>query len=131
MAIAAPNSQCHHTTFVYIRERNIFKEHQLMADIRVGIAGLGAIGRTLAKSLSDGVPGLALACAGAGDRAKAQAWLDAQAISCPLVRSRISQARRHCDRMRAGLGAGADLPSDARSRKAGDGALRRRSPAPP
>ena len=56
-----------------------------MADIRVGIAGLGAIGRTLAKSLSEGVPGLALACAGAGDRAKAQSWLDAQAISCPLV----------------------------------------------
>ena len=56
-----------------------------MADIRVGIAGLGAIGRTLAKSLSEGVPGLALACAAAGDRAKAQAWLDAQIISCPLV----------------------------------------------
>jgi aspartate dehydrogenase len=56
-----------------------------MADIRVGIAGLGAIGRTLAKSLSEGVPGLALACAAAGDRAKAQSWLDAQEISCPLV----------------------------------------------
>ena len=56
-----------------------------MADIRVGIAGLGAIGRALAKSLNEGVPGLALACAAAGDRAKAQAWLDAQGIKCPLV----------------------------------------------
>jgi aspartate dehydrogenase len=56
-----------------------------LAEIRVGIAGLGAIGRALAKSLNDGVPGLTLACAAAGDRAKAQAWLDAQGIKCPLV----------------------------------------------
>jgi aspartate dehydrogenase len=56
-----------------------------LAEIRVGIAGLGAIGRALAKSLNDGVPGLTLACAAAGDRAKAQAWLDAQSIKCPLV----------------------------------------------
>ena len=56
-----------------------------MAEIRVGIAGLGAIGRALAKGLNEGVPGLTLACAAAGDRAKAQAWLDAQGIQCPLV----------------------------------------------
>lgn len=56
-----------------------------MADIRVAIAGLGAIGRALAKSLAAGVPGLTLACAAAGNRAKAQAWLDAQGIACPLV----------------------------------------------
>jgi aspartate dehydrogenase len=56
-----------------------------LAEIRVGIAGLGAIGRALAKSLNAGVPGLTLACAAAGDRAKAQAWLDAQGIACPLV----------------------------------------------
>ena len=52
---------------------------------RVAIAGLGAIGRVLARRLADGVPGLALACAAAGDRAKAQAWLDAEKIACPLV----------------------------------------------
>jgi aspartate dehydrogenase len=52
---------------------------------RVAIAGLGAIGRVLARKLADGIPGLALACVAAGDRAKAQAWLDAQGIDCPLV----------------------------------------------
>jgi aspartate dehydrogenase len=52
---------------------------------RVAIAGLGAIGRALARKLADGLPGLALACAASGDREKAQAWLDAQAIVCPLI----------------------------------------------
>jgi aspartate dehydrogenase len=52
---------------------------------RVAIAGLGAIGRVLARRLADGVPGLVLACAATGDRAKAQAWLDAEKIACPLV----------------------------------------------
>ena len=52
---------------------------------RVAIAGLGAIGRVVARRLADGMPGLTLACAGARDRAKAQAWLDAERITCPLV----------------------------------------------
>jgi aspartate dehydrogenase len=52
---------------------------------RVAIAGLGAIGRALARRLAAGVPGLTLACAAARDRAKAQAWLDEQKIACPLV----------------------------------------------
>jgi aspartate dehydrogenase len=52
---------------------------------RVAIAGLGAIGRVLARSLSGGMPGLALACAAVRDRAKAQSWLDAEGIVCPLV----------------------------------------------
>ena len=56
-----------------------------MNETRVAIAGLGAIGRTLAKRLADGMPGLSLACAAARDRAKAQAWLDAEEIDCPLV----------------------------------------------
>jgi aspartate dehydrogenase len=51
----------------------------------VAIAGLGAIGRVLARKLADGMPGLALACAAVRDRAKAQAWLDAERIVCPLV----------------------------------------------
>jgi aspartate dehydrogenase len=66
-----------------------------MGDIRVGIAGLGAIGRALAKSLAGGVPGLALACAAAGDRGKAQSWLDAQRIACPLVA--LDDFPKHCD----------------------------------
>jgi aspartate dehydrogenase len=56
-----------------------------MSATRIAIAGLGAIGRALARRLADGVPGVTLACAAARDRAKAQAWLDAQQIACPLV----------------------------------------------
>src|SRR6266511_2473611 len=56
-----------------------------MSTTRVAIAGLGAIGRVLARQLADGMPGLTLVCAAARDRAKAQAWLDAERISCPLV----------------------------------------------
>jgi len=52
---------------------------------RVGIAGLGTIGRVLARRLHDGIPGLTLACAATHDRAKAQTWLAAQGIDCPLV----------------------------------------------
>jgi len=52
---------------------------------RVAIAGLGAIGRVLARKLADGIPGLTLACAAARDRGKAQAWLEAEGIVCPLV----------------------------------------------
>ena len=43
-----------------------------MARTRVAIAGLGAIGRALARHLAAGVPGLALACVAARDRAKAE-----------------------------------------------------------
>jgi aspartate dehydrogenase len=56
-----------------------------MSITRVAIAGLGAIGRVLARQLADGIPGLALACAAARDHAKALAWLDAERIACPLV----------------------------------------------
>src|SRR5476649_874196 len=52
---------------------------------RVAIAGLGAIGRVVARGLADGMPGLVLACAASRDRDKAQAWLDAEGIACPLV----------------------------------------------
>jgi aspartate dehydrogenase len=52
---------------------------------RVAIAGLGTIGRVVARRLSEGLPDLTLACAAARDRAKAQAWLDSQRIRCPLV----------------------------------------------
>jgi aspartate dehydrogenase len=52
---------------------------------RVAIAGLGEIGRAVARRLADGMPGLTLACAAARDRPKAQAWLDAERIVCPLV----------------------------------------------
>lgn len=66
-----------------------------MPDIRVAIAGLGAIGRMLARKLNAGIPGLKLACAAAGDRAKAQAFLDAERIACPIVP--LSEFPAHSD----------------------------------
>jgi aspartate dehydrogenase len=56
-----------------------------MSVTRVAIAGLGAIGRVIARKLADGLPGLVLACAATGDHAKAQTWLDGQGIRCPLM----------------------------------------------
>src|SRR2546429_9240410 len=56
-----------------------------MSITRVAVAGLGAIGRVLARKLSAGMPGLTPACAAARDHAKARAWLDAEHIACPLV----------------------------------------------
>jgi aspartate dehydrogenase len=66
-----------------------------MSSTRVAIAGLGAIGRALARGLAQGVPGATLACAAARDRAKAQAWLDEQRITCPLVE--LDEFPRHAD----------------------------------
>ncbi len=56
-----------------------------MNETRIAIAGLGAIGRAVARRLAEGMPGLTLACAAARDIAKAKAWLDEAKISCPLV----------------------------------------------
>src|SRR5256884_9330037 len=52
---------------------------------RVAVGGLGAIGRVVARELSAGMPGFVLACAAGRDHAKAQAWLHAERITCPLV----------------------------------------------
>ncbi|HTS41506.1 MAG TPA: aspartate dehydrogenase [Xanthobacteraceae bacterium] len=56
-----------------------------MAVTRVAIAGLGAIGRVLARRLADGIEGLTLACAAARDETKAREWLKLQRIDCQLV----------------------------------------------
>jgi aspartate dehydrogenase len=56
-----------------------------MPHIRIAIAGLGAIGRVLARRLADGMPGVALACVAVRDRAKAEAWLNDQKIDVPIV----------------------------------------------
>ena len=52
---------------------------------RIAIAGLGTIGRTIARRLADGLPGLTLACVAARDQEKARGWLDEEGIECPLV----------------------------------------------
>ncbi len=66
------------------------------------------------------MPGLALACAAVRDRSKAQAWLEAERIACPLVEPEaVSGARRSRGRMRSGRGVRAHLPADAGGGKAG------------
>jgi aspartate dehydrogenase len=65
----------------------------MMPPTRVAIAGLGAIGRALARRLADGLPGLVLACATTRDQAKARAWLETQRIACPLVEPEEFPAR--------------------------------------
>jgi aspartate dehydrogenase len=52
---------------------------------RVAIAGLGAIGRVLARRLVAGMPGLTLTAVATRGREKARGWLDAEGIHCPLV----------------------------------------------
>ena len=56
-----------------------------MTSTRIAIAGLGAIGKVLARRLTDGIPGLTLACVAARDEEPARAWLAAQSIDCPVV----------------------------------------------
>jgi len=56
-----------------------------MKPTRIAIAGLGAIGRAVARRLTDGLPGLSLACIATGNAEKARGWLKEQNIDCPVV----------------------------------------------
>src|SRR5258708_39109320 len=66
-----------------------------MNETRIAIAGLGTIGRAVARRLAEGMPGLKLACAAARDVARAKAWLDEAKISCPLVE--VEEFPRYAD----------------------------------
>lgn len=66
-----------------------------MASTRIAIAGLGAIGRKLARSLADGIDGLELTAVSVGNRAKAEAWLAEQGIACPVVA--LADLPQYCD----------------------------------
>ena len=59
-------------------------EHESLA-IRVAIAGLGTVGRAVARKLADGLPGLTLSAIATRDHDKARSWLDREGIACPLV----------------------------------------------
>jgi aspartate dehydrogenase len=52
---------------------------------RVAIAGLGAIGKAVARRLTDGLPGLRLTAIATGNAGKARDWLKDQHIDCPVV----------------------------------------------
>lgn len=66
-----------------------------MMTTRIGIAGLGAIGRTLARALVKGMPGLELGGVATRDHIKARGWLDQEGIVCPLVK--IEAMPSHAD----------------------------------
>jgi len=53
--------------------------------IRVAVAGLGAIGRVVARRLADGIPGLALTTHSTRDHDGARAWLEREGIACPVL----------------------------------------------
>jgi aspartate dehydrogenase len=53
--------------------------------INVAIAGLGSVGRAVARRLAAGLPGLTLTAVAARDHAKAKAWLASEHIACPVV----------------------------------------------
>ena len=56
-----------------------------MISTRIAIAGLGAIGKAVARRLTDGLPGLRLAAIATGNADKARDWLKEQNIDCPVV----------------------------------------------
>jgi aspartate dehydrogenase len=66
-----------------------------VSSIRVAIAGLGAIGRVVARHLTAGIAGLELSAVAARDYAKAQTWLDAHRIAVPLIE--LGALPQHCD----------------------------------
>src|ERR1041384_7284656 len=66
-----------------------------MIPTRVAIAGLGAIGRAVARRLTDGLPGLSLACIATGNADKARGWLKEQNIDCPVVE--LDEFPKHAD----------------------------------
>src|SRR5262245_48441144 len=67
-----------------------------MSTTRIAIAGLGAIGRAVARRLADGqLPGASLACIATGDGDKARKWLAEQKIDCPLVE--LEEFPKHAD----------------------------------
>lgn len=64
------------------------------APLRIGIAGLGNVGRAVAKALDDGIPGLTLSAIGVRDEAKARASVSLKSNS---VFTTVDLLADHCD----------------------------------
>jgi aspartate dehydrogenase len=62
--------------------------------IRVAVAGLGAIGRVVARGVGS-IPGLELTAVAARDIAKARDWLGEQGLACPVVE--LAELPAHAD----------------------------------
>jgi aspartate dehydrogenase len=67
----------------------------MRSNLRVGIAGLGAIGMAIAHRLDAGIPGLALAAVAGRDNSSAQARLVANGITAPIVA--VAALPERCD----------------------------------
>src|SRR5947199_4747474 len=63
--------------------------------LRIGLAGLGAIGMASGRRLGAGIPGLALAAAAARDNSAAEARLAANGIAARMVA--VAALPEHCD----------------------------------
>ncbi len=64
---------------------------------RVGICGLGTIGKALARTLDDGrLPGLTLAAASVRDPANVQDWMNGN-LRSPITLAPLHELARHCD----------------------------------
>jgi aspartate dehydrogenase len=57
-----------------------------MTPTRIGIAGLGAIGRTVTRALARGMYGLELGAVAPHDHVKARDWLEQEGICCPIIK---------------------------------------------
>jgi aspartate dehydrogenase len=64
-------------------------------DRRIGIAGLGSIGKTLVTALQTGIPGMRLGAVAARDSGKAQDWLASCGADAPTVS--LSELPDLCD----------------------------------
>jgi aspartate dehydrogenase len=65
-----------------------------VSSIRVAVAGLGAIGRVVARGVG-AIPGVELTAVAARDEAKARDWLGEHGIACPVVP--LSEFPAHAD----------------------------------
>jgi aspartate dehydrogenase len=72
-----------------------------MPELRVGIAGLGAVGLAVARALVAGIPGLALAAVAARDPEKAERALKGIGADVPIVA--LEALPDHCDVVVEGL----------------------------
>lgn len=57
-----------------------------MTPTRIGIAGLGTVGRTVTRALARGMFGLELGAVAAHNHVKARDWLEQEGIKCPIVK---------------------------------------------
>src|ERR1700674_5754709 len=75
------------------QKRSVPVNHR--ADLRVGLAGLGAIGMAIARRLAAGIPGPALAAAAARRNSAPQPRLAPSGIAAPTVP--VAALSEHCD----------------------------------